>query len=664
MFNHETQWFHIPLGYYPQRGLHQEAGWRQVFDRYWPTLIHRMDLRPAKQTAFVSQVKSYNSAMKDASVTELMARILPLRYRMRKEGINDHDLAQLFAVICEMAVRTLAMQPFANQIAGAWAMMRGRIIEMDTGEGKSLCAALTAASSALLGVPVHIITVNEYLANRDAEYFRPLYESLNLAVGCVTAELSEKDKQSLYRRDVVYCTNKQVTFDYLRDRIKLQNDDGPTRLQLEPLFSPTPRKADLLLQGLHFAIVDEADSILIDEAITPLIISASQQGGQKRAFYSRALLLAQQLKLGRDYHLLPQERQIQFSQDGLKRMDSFGQKWGGLWRGTRPRDELVSQALKALHFFVLGQHYLIQQGKVVIVDEFTGRTMADRSWESGLHQMIELKEGCEMTEERATLAKISYQRFFRRYVNLAGMTGTAMEVRQELKRVYELDVYRIERELPRQSKLHPIQYFALSEQKWRAISLRIEQYYREGKACLVGTRTVAASQHLHQLLTAQAIPHQLLNAENPEQEADIVAQAGQPGQITIATNMAGRGTDIKISPVVRDIGGLHIIATEKHESGRIDRQLYGRCGRQGDPGQIEVFLSLEDELITKEWPRWLIAALQNGLKKGGLLVRTVVVLLFYLSQKTVEARHFRQRNTVLKSDRQQAQLLAFSGGME
>lgn len=656
--------FQIPQGFYPQNDAQQYRPYENPLERWIAGGLRRFSMNAGSETRFVKGVLASEARLAALDSKALQEQLRQLRYRVRKVGLDEGELALMFAIIRESAVRTLGVKHFASQIAGAWAMIQGRVIEMDTGEGKSLCATLAAASAALLGVPVHILTVNEYLAGRDAEQFRRLYEFLRLTVGSVCESMAEQDKRTAYLCDIVYCTNKQITFDYLRDRITLQNRDGILQLQLESLYAQHARHQGLILRGLHFAIVDEADSIFVDEAITPLIISAVRDKGQRRAFYSRALLMARQLQHERDYLLRPRERLIHFTAAGTQRMATIGAKWGGLWSGRCPRNELVEQALKALHFFVPGQHYLIQDGKIVIVDEFTGRIMADRSWESGLHQLIELKEGCEMTEERETLAKISYQRFFTRYVNLAGMTGTAMEIRGDLRRVYGLDVYRIRRQHPSSRHDQPICYFATQDEKWRAVVLRVKRLHEEGRACLVGTRTVAASQHLHRLLTDHGVPHQLLNAENPQQEAEIVAQAGRPAQITIATNMAGRGTDIKINDAVRQLGGLHVIATEKHESGRIDRQLFGRCARQNDPGRVEVYLSLEDELVVRETARWVRGVAQRAFACNHRLACWLVALLFLISQRAIGRRMSRTRRNVLKLDSQQTKMLAFSGRRE
>lgn len=656
--------FHIPQGFYPQNDGEQyrttALGWETKFI----ARLSRWRMNSRREVGFVAAVLNWDCELQGLSQAELITQLRHLRYTARKTQLDEATLAKIFAVVREASRRTLGMQHFASQIAGAWAMMQGRVIEMDTGEGKSLCATLACAAAALLGVPVHLLTVNEYLAQRDAELFRALYEFLGLRVSWVGEALSEAEKKAAYACHVVYCTNKQVTFDYLRDRLTMKHQAGSLQMRLESLYASRDRTEDLILRGLHFAIVDEADSIFIDEAITPLIISAARDKNQRRAFYTKALLLANQLQEGRDFVLLRAHHLVQFTSKGSERIDTLGKKWGGLWAASCPRDELVTQALKAMHFFVLGQHYLVQEGKVVIVDEFTGRTMADRSWEAGLHQMIELKEGCEMTAERETLAKISYQRFFRRYVNIAGMTGTAEEVRSEIKQVYGLEVYRIRREHPLCRATQPVRYFAEQAQKWSAIVARIQELRQSGKACLVGTRTVATSQHLAALLHAAEVPHQLLNAENPAQEAAIVARAGRSGQVTIATNMAGRGTDIKIDAAVRQSGGLHVLATEKHESGRIDRQLYGRCARQGDPGWVEIFLAADDDLLRQEMPAWLLRALAASFTFSRWLAEWATALAFAYSQNAVEKRHYKMRRSVLKSDTQQAKMMAFSGGTE
>lgn len=542
-------------------------------------------------------------------------------------------------------------------------MMQGFVAEMETGQGKTLTATLAASAAAIAGFPTHVITVNEYLAGRDANWMRPVYEALGLSVGVVLESMQPGQKRSAYACDVTYCTNKQIAFDYLRDRIEAGTRMSGRELQLESLYSDQPIGDGLLLQGLYFAIVDEADSILIDEAVTPLIISTAVNSDGKRMAYERAIAYAQKLT-DDEFRIHEEFNVIEFTSAGNRKLEEIGRDAGGIWKSPVLREELISQALRALHLFKRDRQYLVIDNTVQIVDEFTGRLMPDRNWEGGLHQMIELKEGCEMTDDKETLARISYQRFFRRYLNLAGMTGTGSEVRKEIRNVYGLDVFRIPPEQRIQRKVAS-DYVSLSvADKWQAVVLRILELHESGRPILIGTRSVEASEHLSALLDVHDVTHELLNARQDQREAEIIGEAGKKGMVTVATNMAGRGTDIKLDDEVRALGGLHVIMTERHESRRIDRQLFGRCGRQGDPGSVETFISLEDDLVTINTPAFLRRSIMSLLRFDNVWNQILARMLFSLAQQVVERRHYVARSNVLKADDQYGDMMAFSGTME
>jgi preprotein translocase subunit SecA len=401
-------------------------------------------------------------------------------------------------------------------------------------------------------------------------------------------------------------------------------------------------------------VVDEADSVLIDEARTPLILSAPAQRGVEEAMHRQALAIARQLASGEDFRTL--EGRVELTPAGARRAEELAAPHGGLWTGPRRRERLVQLALSALHLYEADKHYLVRDGKVQIIDEYTGRLMPDRSWEQGLHQLIEIKEGCEVTGRRETLARISYQRFFRRYLHLAGMTGTAAEVAGELWSVYRLRVARVPTHRPVQRIRHRDRVFARTEDKWRAVLASIEERHRRGQPVLVGTRSVAASEHIAGLLKGRGLPFRLLNARQDRHEAEIVARAGERGCITVATNMAGRGTDIKLGEGVAELGGLHVVCTERHDSGRIDRQLFGRCGRQGDPGSCEVIASLEDDLAVSHLPP--LAARSAG--RAGIAAWAGRALLA-LAQWRAESLHSQARRELLNLDDYLGDQLAFSG---
>ncbi|MDX1654172.1 MAG: preprotein translocase subunit SecA [Candidatus Competibacteraceae bacterium] len=607
----------------------------------------------------VARVEAQGRGLEHLSDRQLLETARALRPSLGLDGLGEGRVARAFALTREAARRTLGLSHYPVQLMGGWAILQGMVAEMDTGEGKTLTATLAAVAAALAGIPVHVITVNDYLARRDAVALEPLYRALGLSVGCIVEGLDPSARRQAYARDIVYATNKQLAFDYLRDRLTL-GDRGRLRLTLERLEGNAALDR-VLMRGLCFAIVDEADSVLVDEARTPLILSREGEDTGLRQTCQQALELARELERGRHYTQDGRERQIKLTPQGRTRLLDAAQGLGGLWRGTRRREELIRQALSALHLFVRDRHYLLREGKVQIIDEFTGRVMPDRSWERGLHQMIESKEGCELTGQKETLARLSYQQFFRRYLRLGGMTGTAREIAPELWSVYRLRVARVPTHRPCRRTLLPDRVYRREGQKWTAIVERVARLHARGRPVLVGTRSVAASEQLSLLLEQAGLPHRVLNARQDEEEAEIIAQAGEVGRITVATNMAGRGTDIRLGKGVVERGGLHVIASERHESRRIDRQLAGRCARQGDPGSFEAILSLEDELAALYCPLWLraLAALGRGQQRP--LAFWTGPVVFARVQRAAQRQHARTRRQLLRLDRHLGDLLAFSG---
>jgi preprotein translocase subunit SecA len=587
---------------------------------------------------------------------ELAARAAALRPLLRRRGFRDLGLAAAcFALVREAATRNVGQRHFDVQLIGGWAMLNGVLAEMETGEGKTITATLTAATAALAGSAVHVVTVNDYLAERDAETMGPIYRALGLSVGCVKQGMQPDLRREAYRCDVTYCSNKEVAFDYLRDRMVLRGKPRAIAMRMDAL-SGAGAGQRLLLRGLRFAIVDEADSVLVDEARTPLILSTEAKQNQEELLHRQALELAQ--ALGEDDYTI-REGNVEITDAGLDRLEDLGEPLGGVWRGPRRREQIVRQALSALHVFQRDKHYLVRDGKVVIIDENTGRLMPDRSWERGLHQLIEIKEGCEVTGRRETLARISYQRFFRRYIHLAGMTGTASEVASELWAVYRLRVAKVPTNEPVRRTRRADSIYGRTGLKWRAVVERIRELRAAGRPVLVGTRTVGASEALARELDAAGIPYRLLNARQDREEAEIVARAGEPGCVTVATNMAGRGTDIKLAPGVAEAGGLHVIATELNDSARIDRQLFGRCGRQGDPGSCEAILAIEEDLVSSFLP---FAA--DRLRHLSAVPTSLGHSVFAAAQWRAERAHSRARRDLLDLDDYLGDVLAFSGGGE
>ena len=593
--------------------------------------------------------------------TALGVAAAELRTELRVHGFRDDLVARAFAVVREAASRRLGQRPFDVQLVGARVLLGGMVAEMETGEGKTLTATLPACTAALAGVPVHVVTVNDYLARRDAEWMGPIYEALGLSVGVIVHGMEPEARREAYGCDVTYCTNKELAFDYLKDRIALRDQPSRVRLQLERLYGDArPRR--LLLRGLHYAIVDEADSVLVDEARTPLIISGGGADAGLRREYERALALADALTAEADFIVEPGQRAVRLTDAGRSHLAEIAEPLGGLWTGRLRREEMVRQALSARHLFHRDRDYLVAADKVQIIDEYTGRLMPDRSWEHGLHQLIEVKEGCTVTGRNDPLARISYQRFFRRYGRLAGMTGTAREIAGELWSVYGLGVVSIPTNAPLRRRYRPDQVYSSAEARWQAVVARVQSVNRRGRPVLLGTRSVAASEHLSRLLSDAGLPHRVLNARQDREEAAIIADAGTAGQITVATNMAGRGTDIRLGLGVADRGGLHVIATERHEARRIDRQLFGRCGRQGDPGSYEALTSVEDELVITYGRRW--ARVARLLTRGDRVPAWIGRVTLRRAQRAAELTHARMRGDLLRMDEHLESALAFSGRPE
>jgi preprotein translocase subunit SecA len=601
----------------------------------------------------VDAVADQAEAIQAIPDADLRVRAAALRPKLRRRGFDDLELvAEAFALVREASVRATKMRHFDVQLIGGWAMLRGMIAEMDTGEGKTLTATLTAATAALAGRAVHVVTVNDYLAERDSAQMTPVYKLLGLSVGCVKQGQQPPERRAAYACDVAYCSNKEIAFDYLRDRLVLGGKPHPIALRLGALGGDGAA-GRLLLRGLQFAIVDEADSVLVDEARTPLILSAGSERTAGEKMHRDALEIAGALGES-DYRI--GEEGIEITDTGQDALARVAKDLGGIWKGPRRREQLVRQALTALHVFQRDKHYLVREGKVQIIDEYTGRLMPDRSWERGLHQLIEMKEEVEVTAERETLARISYQRFFRRYLHLSGMTGTAAEIAGELRAVYRLRVARIPTNRPSRRARHPARYFGSAQAKWQAVVDTIAACIARGQPVLVGTRSVGASELLAKLLDEKGVPYRLLNARQDRDEAEIVARAGERGCVTVATNMAGRGTDIRLAEGVRELGGLHVVATELHDAARIDRQLFGRCGRQGDPGSYEVIVAMEDDLA-KTFAK-LASAPLTGLER---IPSALGGAVFRLAQWRAERAHSRARRDLLDLDDYLGDILAFSG---
>jgi len=654
---------HLAAAPWVERAEARQNGFDRALLHAWGVLrAAASPWRRLRLRRFAQQVLRQDAELQADSMDGLAARIQALRAALLAEGLREPHVVTAFALVREVSGRLLGKRHFPVQLMGGRAILDGAIAEMATGEGKTLTALLPAITMALAGVPVHVVTVNEYLAARDGEEMGPVYRHFGLSVGHVLPDQQPPERREAYRCEVAYCVNKDLTFDYLRDRIEALRGTLGARAAVATLVAGRQAPQGVM-RGLWFAIVDEADSVFIDEARTPLIISASQPGGAGTAEYDAALALAGSLVPQQHYLLRERERQAVLTEAGRELV--LAAQAERLPQAQVDRTRVVEQALCAVHCYQAERHYIVVDGKVQIVDEYTGRVMPDRSWESGLHQMVERKEALEITARRHTTARITYQRMFRRYLRVGGMSGTVTECAGELKSVLGPDVLRIGTHRRVQRRNLGERLYLQGAQRDAAVVATAVFHARQGRPVLVGTRSVGASERLAALLAQAQVPHQVLNAKQDAGEAAIVAEAGLPGRITVATNMAGRGTDIHLDAAVRAAGGLHVVLTEFHDSKRIDRQLYGRAGRQGDPGSFESLVALDDELFASHAASlagWVRARCRPA--DDGRLPGWAVQWLRRWAQHQAEAHHADVRRQTLSRERDNDRLLAFAGRPE
>jgi len=559
-------------------------------------------------------------------------------------GRASHEqVLRALAVVREVASRATGEEAYVVQIAGALALLHGRIAEMVTGEGKTLTGSLAAPLLAWRHRHVHVFTVNDYLAQRDEEGRSEIYKRCGLTSGAIVQDLSPEERAGIYARSIVHGTPKQITADYLRDQLRMGRIESAW-VGWQKLGSNGP-----LVPGLQACLVDEADAVLIDEGVTPLIIARSRRADEMSLAYIKARDIAGQLEADKHYTVDSMRKRVRMTAAGSAVLAAMQVEDDKQWATARRGEELVRQALVAQYCYLRGRQYEIVDGCIVIVDEYTGRFLPDRSWEHGLHQSVEAKEDVEITADRETLARLSFQRFFRSYKFLCGMTGTVADSAGEMERVYGRPVTVIPTNKPIAREQEPTRYFKSADAKWSAIVERIRNEHETGRPVLVGTRSVEASQLLSDRLEVLGLAHSVLNAHHHEEEADLILRAGQEGAITVATNMAGRGTDIKLTPGSRAKGGLFVVLTEMHGAKRVDRQFVGRAGRQGDPGGAQVFASLDDELVTK-YARPAGEFVSGRANYEELTGSRIAEWVFRLAQKRSEARDRRGRTQVMRQD--------------
>lgn len=655
-------------GEYPTKKQKKSKWLDRVIQRLHGLSFSVLNKQQYANKFMLRSVNAYQQEMECLSDSVLDQYIIEIKRDLHRKGLKDDLIYRAFAIIKEVAKRELGMPHYDSQLIGGWIMMQGMIAEMQTGEGKTLTATLPASCAAMANMPVHVITVNDYLVERDANLMLPVYTRLGLSVGCVIEGKSDEERQQAYGCDITYCTSKQVVFDYLRDRMLLKQFNTELDFKLSSMYM-NPVKEKLLLRGLSFAVVDEIDSVFIDEARTPLILSSKSDNNQQEELHREAIWLARQLDSSIYYIADAKNKQVTLTKQGAAYLKQLTIDMGSLWKGERRSKALVEKALCALHCYERDINYYVDDGVIQIIDENTGRAMPDRSWEAGLHQMIEEKEGCEQTGQNQTIARITYQRFFSRYMKLSGMTGTAVEVAAELNSNYGLLTSQVATNKPCKRKNEKTFIYYTHKEKWQAVVDEAISQQSNNRPVLIGTRTLKDSEYISVLLTEKGYEHQVLNAKHHALEAKIIDSAGKAGCITVATNMAGRGTDIKLDKAAKAAGGLHVICCEKNDSRRIDRQLIGRCARQGDPGSYNVICSIEDDAVLKHFSKvsMLLTNLNNRKNTENnkqVSLRLVSNLLVNLSQRLIERYHFKIRHAMLKADEKREAMLAFSGESE
>ncbi len=600
----------------------------------------------------VDKIESYDEAMQKLSDEELKAKTSEFKERLSKGETLDDILPEAYAVCREAGARVLNMKHFRVQLIGGIILHNGRIAEMRTGEGKTLVGTLPVYLNALEGKGVHVVTVNDYLAKRDSEWMGELYTFLGLSVGCILSNMDNSERREAYNCDITYGTNNEFGFDYLRDNMVLYAEE-------------------MVQRDLNYAVIDEVDSVLIDEARTPLIISG--QGSKSTHLYKAADIFVRRLQKGKllgeetamstlmreeieeegDFIVDEKQKTVTLTQDGVRKAEQYF----GLENLADPENmdiqHHISIALKAHNLMHIEKDYIVnEEGEIVIVDEFTGRLMDGRRYSDGLHQAIEAKEGVEVKKESQTLATITFQNYFNKYLKKAGMTGTALTEEAEFRDIYGMDVIVIPTNMPIQRKDLPDIVYKTEEAKFAAVIEDIKEAHSTGQPVLVGTVNIDTSELLSKLLRREGVKHQVLNAKYHAKEAEIIAEAGKKGAVTIATNMAGRGTDIKLEQGVQELGGLKIIGTERHESRRIDNQLRGRSGRQGDPGVSRFYLALEDDLMRLFTPEATLKMFDAlGLPDDEPIEHKILTKAIERAQKKVEGNNFSVRKHLLEYDK-------------
>lgn len=614
------------------------------------TRSHRKN-RDLSSNRIIGAVHSWRPKLRTLSDEQIRTKSLEIKYEASTGAKLTSLIPQGFALVSEASRRTCGMEHFDVQLMAGIQLAKQRIAEMQTGEGKTLTATLPVYLFALAGKGVHVSTVNDYLAKRDSQVTRPIFEMLGLSVAAIQSEDPPEIRQAAYQKDITYGTSKEFGFDFLRDRLALRAAEKSNH-----------GSAAVVMRGLHFALVDEADSILIDEARTPLVIGMVNPDEEKidQLCYRWAAEHNREFLSDEDFKYDEQTQRVHLRPKGICRLRNLPQNQGTKSVGLRELYRYMETAIKVDRDFIKDRNYAVrfdpdeEKDKIVIIDEFTGRIAEGRQWQQGIHQAIEAKEEIDITPATRHAARITVQELFRKYRYFAGMTGTAWTSKREFRKVYKKKVVRIPTNRISQRTLEPTRLFGNADAKFKAIAAETKALVEQGRAVLIGTRSVGKSEKLSELFRELGIEHEVLNAKYLEREAEIVADAGQSGKVTIATNMAGRGTDIKLADEVEFAGGLHVILTELHESTRIDRQLIGRCGRQGDRGSYQTYLAFDDDILLLGWGQKKSRRLKEQFREAEKLA-VAKENLFVAAQRITERKHLVDRMILVRQNKERVE---------
>ncbi|MBN2826263.1 MAG: hypothetical protein JXQ76_13110 [Campylobacterales bacterium] len=644
---------------YLKRNIDAEIKTRSWFDEKVHALVGKAQSLYPHRRQLTKEAKIIHALSLEYSrldERELDSALQKSRNAIRQQRTTNEEIYQALALVCEASFRSLGIRPYEVQIMGALAIQRNFIIQMSTGEGKTITAALAGVIKGWEGKGCHVITSNGYLAKRDAQIMSPLYRRCFLSVAALQQGMPTHERQKVYKAHVIYSTSNELLADFLRDQLD-SNDatcyDTFLLNQLQRNYSNAQ-----VSQGLHSVIIDEADSVLADDAITPLIISIPRANIPLQNAIKTAYHLSKKLYAPNDYTTNAKHKEVYLTPKGKEHIETLAQALPPIWRSLNRVEYLIKQALIVKEFYKEGVEYVIAEDKVVIIDQKTGRLKPDSSWGSGLHQAVEAREGLELSDPVETHIKMSFQRFFRLYKNISGMSGTLQRLQGELWSIYGLQTITIPKRIPNQYTIYPPKIHKTTQEKFEATLQHIQTMHQTQRPILIGTTTLNDSKELSYRLTQLGIEHQLLHALYHEEEAQIVAKAGEVGKVTIATNMAGRGTDISLSQEVVELGGLHVVSTQKNDSKRIDMQLFGRCARQGQAGSVQEILSLKDELLTKTLSPKIINFLTHKLetKWGKQLALTIYAIIQTLKDKKASSI----RKKMLENDFSMSRNLSFS----